>query len=170
MKDCDLKLSARDFGLTETEIADVLEKWGPAVLKLIIDGLNEGFSLAFIKEILTTLGPLFLTQAIQARLLSRNLALTIKSKPGCTEDQATCCEHKDNHIKLTAGAIIQGGQVEAVSPLAGILVQVLIQLLQTEGPQVAQLLVNLLIQLLQQQQNQQQLVTAINQALTQTGN
>lgn len=53
------------YGLNLVEVADLLAKWGPSVLQLVISGLRNGLSLALVREILETLGPLFLRLAVE---------------------------------------------------------------------------------------------------------
>ncbi len=55
---------AQRFGLGAGEVADILEKWGPAVLSTVVAGLRHGLSIAFIQEVLALLGPVFLEQAV----------------------------------------------------------------------------------------------------------
>lgn len=67
-----LRTDARRVGMTFGEIAEILAKWGPAILQLVIQGLRNGLSLAFLKEILTVLGPLFLKQAVESALFKQS--------------------------------------------------------------------------------------------------
>lgn len=52
------------YGISFTEIADILAKWGPAVLNVVINGLRNGITLALLREILETFGPLVLESVV----------------------------------------------------------------------------------------------------------
>ncbi len=47
------------FGLTRADVENILIKFGPTVLKLVVDGLKQGINWAFIQELLTAITPLF---------------------------------------------------------------------------------------------------------------
>jgi hypothetical protein len=180
MPDCDIKLDALNVGLSAAQIARILTKWGPAVLKLVISAINDGFSYEFILEALETLGPLFVNQALHARREARSAAQLLRSTP-CTKEAADCkevcpkgdpeccpqecvdCFKDDEGIKL-GSPIIQGEQVGA-NPLSDMLLKLLIQLLETQGPAVAQMLVDVLVKLLKDQANQTKVAAALAEAL-----
>jgi hypothetical protein len=52
----DLKVAATGLGLDANTIADILEKYGPEVLAMVVELLRNGFSTTFIME-LVQLGP-----------------------------------------------------------------------------------------------------------------
>lgn len=44
-------------GMTETEVGDLIQKYGPAVLTIIAEGLRNNFSISFIMETIRNFGP-----------------------------------------------------------------------------------------------------------------
>lgn len=121
-------VEAVSLGLDTEFIAEILEKWGLPILKLVIEGLRVGFTKEFLKEILQILGETWLRQIIGVRkaMLSKMVAGEDKA---C--DEAPCAGTMVK--KLAASEIIEGelidGPVEA-NPLIALLVQLLAKILQ----------------------------------------
>jgi hypothetical protein len=167
-----LKMDARNVGISPSEIQSILLKYGPAVLKLVLDALKEGFSWGFIIEALTTLGPLVLTSFVQARKQARQSAEILKTLPKeeLFEDVPVpvTLAHEDHEISLLSPrkptlkkakaikTIFDGENVDDVVPVtptsgvSNLVLTLLVDLLQREGPQLAQLLIDQLVKLLQQ--------------------
>ena len=61
----ELKLSATNFGFEANWVADLLEKYGPDVLALVIEAARNGFSVAFITEFVDKLGPMVLQLIVE---------------------------------------------------------------------------------------------------------
>lgn len=53
----DLKASAQNFGFDGGVVADVLEKFGPEVLALVVEAARSGFSVQWIMDTLYKFGP-----------------------------------------------------------------------------------------------------------------
>jgi hypothetical protein len=56
----DLKTTAENFGLSADFIAECLNKYGPEVLSVAIEGLKNGFSVGFVIELVRLFGPVVL--------------------------------------------------------------------------------------------------------------
>jgi hypothetical protein len=54
----DVQLEAQSFGLPTEQAAEILTKYGPQVLSVIVAGLKNGLSLSFLMESLKLFGPL----------------------------------------------------------------------------------------------------------------
>ena len=59
-----LQTEAHHLGISYTDIAAILAKYGPEALSLVISALRSGLSLPLIIQILQFLGPIFLQKAI----------------------------------------------------------------------------------------------------------
>jgi hypothetical protein len=55
-----VKLSAANFGMDPSVIAEILATWGPAVLATVVEALRSGFSVAFVMDMLNKFGPFIL--------------------------------------------------------------------------------------------------------------
>jgi hypothetical protein len=144
-----------------SDIATFLSKWGAPILQLIVDGLQQGLTLSFINEILDTLGPLFLKQAIRARrqqnIKLRSSVLTADKQAAAEEaPEAThaCCD--DFHVfsyrlgqATQQGGIIQGEPDNTIpipsisgSVLIEVIKQYLPALIRQYGPAILEWLAN----------------------------
>lgn len=225
-----LQATAFKAGISVADVSAILAKWGAPVLKLVIDGLNEGFTMTFLNEILSTLGPLFLTQAVNARQLARKVAAVVKDHPSADPDhwnklhapkqaKQECCDkdytkycvqgpgnvgqqacdgspdkccaekcaddaalapfreqvrkmlnrQRPNPAFFSAPIVVahdaDAADTTTTNPLTPIILNLIIQMLQTQGPAIAQAVVTWLIQVLQDQTTQTNLQLAIAQAL-----
>jgi hypothetical protein len=68
-----LKASAQDFGFDRGVIADILEKFGPDVLALVVEAARNGFSIQWIMDTFNKFGPTVLR--FLSDLFSRNMAM-----------------------------------------------------------------------------------------------
>ena len=68
-----LKASAANFGFDGGAIADILEKFGPDVLALVIEAARSGFSIPWIMEVINKFGPTVLQ--FLADLFHKNAAM-----------------------------------------------------------------------------------------------
>ncbi len=55
-----VKLSAANFGMDPSVIAEILATWGPAVLATVVEALRSGFSVAWVMDMLNKFGPVIL--------------------------------------------------------------------------------------------------------------
>ena len=68
-----LKASAVGFGFDPSVIADIVEKFGPEALSLVVDALRNGFSLSFVMETVNKFGPAvleFILSLFQAKTMN----------------------------------------------------------------------------------------------------
>ena len=56
----ELKLTADNYGVTPEFTAEVLTKYGPDVLAVVIKALQSGFSFSFVLEVFKRFGPVVL--------------------------------------------------------------------------------------------------------------
>jgi len=68
-----LKASAQDFGFDSGAVADILEKFGPDVLALLVELARSGFTIQWIMDTFNKFGPTVL-QFLQD-LFTRNMAI-----------------------------------------------------------------------------------------------
>ena len=54
----DIQLEAQSFGISVEQASEILTKYGPQVLSVIIAGLKGGLSLSFLMESLKLFGPM----------------------------------------------------------------------------------------------------------------
>lgn len=151
-----LLVSATNVGLDLTFVADILAKWGPDVLQLIIDGLRFGLTKDLLWQILNILGKDMLrTVVLGAHPDAKRVKLAAPRTATCCmglskEEFDRCCPELVTHevpvspfpidvsagvshpvvtnLKAFAAPIIEGEQVDS---LAGdtAFVQLIIQLL-----------------------------------------
>jgi hypothetical protein len=139
-----LRLEARRVGLNVSVVADILSKWGPSVLQLVISGLRNGLSLGFINEILSQLGPLFLQTAVESVMPQEEdedppVLRAASVLPEDCADPDDCCEEQPCGKRLKT--IHVGEQVESFSDLKQnalltMLEKLLPTLIESYGPQL----------------------------------
>lgn len=178
-----LRASAMRFGLSLADVSAVLTKWGPPVLKLLIEGLRQGLTFNFMKEVLDTLGPLFLSQAVaghaeknfKARGVARSVLPPQQQQITCVCTCKCCCcpeqqcdVEEQSAFTAKAAPIIQAEQVdkfEADKGLAELLIQILTAMFDKVGPQLLQWLLPILLELLKDQTKKAQLVAILKESL-----
>lgn len=119
------------LGLSVADVTEILSKYGPDVLQLIIEGLQNGLTKAFLQEVLSTLGKEVLGQVVACQKLNGPKATSgaVLCKP---EEAARyfdgCCPELSPRVKGSAlghGAcekrsapapIISGTQTDNVDP------------------------------------------------------
>jgi hypothetical protein len=177
-----LSNKARRYGLSVRDIADIIRRWGPSVLKLIVSGLENGLSFAFLKEILTTLGVGYLQDAVQGMQMKRYAR---KPQPG-DEDCPNDCECYDESeggseeeaedatvdaeaLGAPSPSILEGEQVvgfDAGNVLLELVSKFLPKLVEKYGQQLLEYLVAALLKALNDPTKQQTLVVALRETLT----
>ena len=55
-----LKADAIQLGMAPTDVADIITKYGPDVMSVIVEALKSGFSVSFVLELFRLFGPIFL--------------------------------------------------------------------------------------------------------------
>lgn len=99
-----LENDAVSMGMSPPEVGEVVSKYGPDVLSVIVEALKGGFSLSFVLELFRLFGPIFLDFAIGF--------FVEKKKMGMTEADE---EHELN--ELLKGSPVQGLPQELVKAL-----------------------------------------------------
>lgn len=99
-----LKADAIQLGMAPTEVADIISKYGPDVMSVIVEALKSGFSVAFVLELFRLFGPIFLDFVIS--LFSE------KKKMGMTEN-----DEEAELENLLKGSPVQGLPEELVKVL-----------------------------------------------------
>lgn len=122
----DLQQSAANFGFDPAWIADVVEKYGPEVLAVVVEAARGGFSIQLIQDVMQKLGPLVLELLV-------NLLNKQKMARSFTGDE----QMGDQVMSIDIG-----------------LIEVLVQkylplLLEKFGPQLVQMAVDWIVQHLQ---------------------
>lgn len=136
----DVKLQAASVGVSADETIKIVNEHGLEVLKLIVDGLTNGLSKAFLLEALQVGGP------ILVEILNDLQVIKIAQAKAA--------------LKGDTSGIIVGEQVDTLDPVApvvpsnpvfGNLIAVLLQkllplIMQQFGPQLLQALINAILQ------------------------
>lgn len=123
-----LKASAENFGFDGGAVADILTKFGPDVLSLLVEAARSGFNVAWIMETLNKFGPTvfqFFTD-----LWSKNMSIA---------PQAMSMDGEVATGVLLTGPVVEGMDSNLLSTL---LEKFLPMLLEKYGPQLIQLLMD----------------------------
>ncbi len=70
-----LKTDAVSMGMAPTDVAEIISKYGPDTMSVIVEGLKSGFSVPFILELFRLFGPIFLDFAISLFSEKKKLGL-----------------------------------------------------------------------------------------------
>jgi len=81
----DLKSVASNFGIAPAEVADILQRYGPSVLQMVISALKSGFSLSFCLELIKTFGPVVL-DFVMSLFDNTKKAMDVSSQKGLTPE------------------------------------------------------------------------------------
>ena len=137
-----LKAQVVGFGFDPSYIADLIQKFGPDLLGIVVEAVRQGLSVATIKDIVEKFGPDVL-----------NLLL------GVLNNKSAKAFAGDQGVVIPGGVVVAdqaGGLIDIIlqnflpqvlQKLLPVLVQQLPQLLQQYGPQLLQLLTSLIQQL-----------------------
>jgi hypothetical protein len=170
-------MSLAGFDITPAEIADLVKKWGPAVLRVVADALSEGLTWALVKEALEVFGPLFLANALHKRR-RKAMTETYRDHPAIMgqdmRSYKACCrphELREHFAKADhfGEPIIQGEQVDNFDDAAkgSILIDLIIKslpaILEKYGPQLMQLLIDAILKYLQNSANHAVLGNLLNE-------
>jgi len=141
----DLKLSASNFGFDGGWVADVLTKYGDAVLALCIEAARNGFSVAFVVEVLTKFGPAFLEFLVS--LFAQHQAMRM----------AATGEVLTGDVVTNGGDLIQGLDAGVIQILIEKYMPMIIEkylpvLLEKYGDQLMQFFVQLILNALKPKQ------------------
>lgn len=99
-----LKADAVQMGMAPNDVAEIISKYGPDVMSVIVESLKSGFSVAFVLELFRLFGPIFLDFAISL--------FTEKKKMGMTEN-----DEERELENLLKGSPVQGLPEELVKVL-----------------------------------------------------
>lgn len=143
----ELKLSASNFGFDGGWVADVLAKYGDAVLALCIEAARNGFSVAFVVEVLTKFGPAFLEFLVS--LFSQHQSMRMRL--------AATGEVLTGDVVTNGGDLIQGLDAGIIQVLIEKYMPMIIEkylpvLLEKYGDQLMQFFVQLILNALKPKQ------------------
>ena len=99
-----LQTDAVQMGMAPSDVAEIVSKYGPDVMSVIVEALKGGFSVPFVLELFRLFGPIFLDFAIS--LFSE------KKKMGMAEN-----DEEAELEKLLRGSPVQGLPEELVKVL-----------------------------------------------------
>jgi hypothetical protein len=99
-----LENDAIQLGMSAPEVGEVIGKYGPDVLSVMVEALKGGFSVSFVLELFRLFGPIFLDFAISL--------FTEKKKMGMTEN-----DEEAELETLLKGSRIEGLPEELVKVL-----------------------------------------------------
>jgi hypothetical protein len=147
-------ISAANAGLDLATVAEIIAKWGPDVLQLIIDGLRYGLTKDFLLQILEVLGKNFLKQAVLAARQSQMKKAVRRAVTCCPEEAEAAFEDCCPELKVPVSTfaeplpIIEGEQVDSLegnSPFIDLILKLLPQLL--ANPAILEAIVKALLEL-----------------------
>lgn len=99
-----MQTDAISMGMAPTDVAEIISKYGPDTMSVIVEGLKSGFSVPFVLELFRLFGPIFLDFAISL--------FSDKKKMGMTE-----ASEEAELEKLLKGSPVQGLPEELVKVL-----------------------------------------------------
>lgn len=86
----DVRSSALGFGLDPAWVSDILAKFGPAALALIVEAMRQGLSMALVIEVVDRFGPEllnFIITLLNQKKMGAVISGDIVVAPGTTVDQ-----------------------------------------------------------------------------------
>ena len=99
-----MQTDAISMGMAPTDVAEIISKYGPDTMSVIVEGLKSGFSVPFVLELFRLFGTIFLDFAISL--------FSDKKKMGMTE-----ASEEAELEKLLKGSPVQGLPEELVKVL-----------------------------------------------------
>lgn len=99
-----MKTDAISMGMAPTDVAEVISKYGPDVMSVVVEGLKSGFSAPFVLELFRLFGPIFFDFAISLFAEKKKLGLAEGNEEAELE-------------KLLKGSPVQGLPEELVKAL-----------------------------------------------------
>mgnify|MGYP007071399968 CR=1 FL=1 len=99
-----LENDAVQLGMSAPEVGEIIGKYGPDLLSVMVEALKGGFSVSFVLELFRLFGPIFLDFAISL--------FTEKKKMGMTEN-----DEESELETLLKGSKIEGLPEELVKVL-----------------------------------------------------
>ncbi len=135
-----LKVGAQNFGFDPSWIADVVSKFGPDALALVVELARQGFSVSLLTEVLDKFGPSLLQFFIN--YLNHLNVTPVTPKVGMTADV------------IPPGNLVEGIDANFIDMIVTNYLPVIIQkylpmIVEKYGPQIVQFLVNWLTKNLQ---------------------
>ena len=127
-----LSTEVQQMGMAPTEVADLLSRYGPEVLSVVVQALKNGFSMPFVLELLRLFGPLALDFAIS--LFTAKKSFSAQSEANDPFGELNKILQNDPEVNK----VLEGSQLGALTPqLVSVLVEKLLPyLVKKYGPQL----------------------------------
>lgn len=87
----DVQLEAQSFGLSTEQASEILIKYGPQVLSVIVAGLKGGLSLSFLMESLKLFGPM-VVEFLSTLFIEKKKELENNASKGLVAQDATVAD------------------------------------------------------------------------------
>jgi hypothetical protein len=126
-----LENDAIQLGMSAPEVGEIIGKYGPDLLSVMVEALKGGFSVSFVLELFRLFGPIFLDFAISL--------FTEKKKMGMTEN-----DEEAELETLLKGSRIEGLPEELVKVL---FTKLLPYVIKKYGPDVLEAIVDAITKL-----------------------
>ncbi len=111
----ELKGAAENFGLSPEFIAECLNKYGPEVLSVCIEGLKNGFSVGFVIELVRLFGPVVL-DFILSLFRTSNKSMNLAAARGMAPSDQTLADFLNDKNAANFGPILMQLLVEKIIP------------------------------------------------------
>lgn len=111
----ELSSVAENFGLSPEFIAECLNKYGPEVLSVCIEGLKNGFSVGFVIELVRLFGPVVL-DFVLSLFKTSNKSMQLASAQGVAPTSESLADFLNEKDAANFGPILMKLMVEKIIP------------------------------------------------------
>lgn len=111
----EIKGAAENFGLSPEFIAECLNKYGPEVLAVCIEGLKNGFSVGFVIELVRLFGPVVL-DFVLSLFRNSNKSMHLSAAQGLAPSDQTLADFLNDKNAANFGPILMQLLVEKIIP------------------------------------------------------
>jgi hypothetical protein len=111
----ELTSAAENFGLSADFIAECLNKYGPEVLSVAIEGIKNGFSVGFVIELVRLFGPVVL-DFILSLFKTSNKSFSMAEQKGMAPSDATLADFLNDKDAQNFAPILMKLMVEKIIP------------------------------------------------------
>jgi len=127
-----LSTEVQQMGMAPAEVADLLSRYGPEVLSVVVQALKNGFSMPFVLELLRLFGPIALDFTIS--LFTAKKSFSAQSEEKDPFGELNKILQNDPEVNK----VLEGSQIGALTPqLVSVLVEKLLPyLVKKYGPQL----------------------------------
>ena len=127
-----LSTEVQQMGMAPAEVADILSRYGPEILSVVVQALKNGFSMPFVLELLRLFGPIALDFTISLFTAKKSLSAQSETKDPFSE------LNKILQNDPEVSKVLEDSQIGALTPqLVSVLVEKLLPyLVKKYGPKL----------------------------------